>query len=205
MIDFHKIVESELKKERRKPGRLYVSDIGNCLRKTFYAFTCPREQSPELFGRFFVGDLIHQKITEFLSERYPTKSERDVVIYIPGVGRIFGRYDNLVEVGDEKILIEKKSTSRIDLIEEPSRHDLFQIQVYLGALGIGKGILVYFEKNTFKVKQFEIEFSPEIFEEALNRAKTIFKCVEERRLPEKEEGWECRYCPYKDKCERDEL
>lgn len=206
-IDLQSLVDEELKSKARRPFQVFVSDIGNCLRKAYYSYFNPKEAPIELLKTFTVGDLIHEKVSEILSKKYEVKSERDVILFFPGIGRIAGRYDDLVIKGEEKVLIEKKSTSRIDLVEEPRFHDLIQIHLYMAALGVKKGQLVYFNKNNFKLKDFRIEFNQKIFDIALKRVKRLFECIKRRKPPEPEArkrpgwSWQCKFCPYRKQCE----
>ena len=96
-VDIDKLIEKELrtKNKKRDDDTLYASEIGYCLRKTFYNYFEPREFPSEMLKRFIVGDLIHEKITELLQKKYLVKSEERVVLYInEGDFRIVGRYDD---------------------------------------------------------------------------------------------------------------
>lgn len=205
-INFNKLIREEFTKDARKPGNLYVSDIGRCLRKTYYEYFHPMENE-EFVGRFAVGDMMHSKITEILSHTYEyVSSERDIVIVIPDLGmRISGRFDDIVFHDGDSILVEKKSTSNLFFVNKPNFSDLIQTYLYMFAKGLSKAQIVYTEKNSFDAKAFNIEFDESFFNDVvMPRVKTISNCIKNKLLPEAEakqgSSWQCKYCKHVDKC-----
>ena len=64
-IDFNKLIDSHLTKESypKKIGRYYPSEIGGCLRKTWFSYKIPKQPEPELLRFFQAGNMLHEFIT----------------------------------------------------------------------------------------------------------------------------------------------
>ena len=81
-----------------------------------------------------------------------------------------------------------------------------QLQLYMHALGIKDGVLLYLEKNTLKTKTFNVGFEQVIAEEALYRFKKLHEHLKKNELPspearvKNEMGWMCNRCEYRDLC-----
>jgi hypothetical protein len=116
MIDFNKMIDAYLKKEHRPKGmgRYFPSEIGICMRKTWYSYKHPQEIKAELLRVFEVGNIMHTFVVEVLkSEKNPDvellKSEfpfkYDVDDFV-----ISGRIDNLilVKISGKSVLVEVK-------------------------------------------------------------------------------------------------
>ena len=68
MIDFNKMVERHLEREHKPKeiGRYYPSEIGSCIRKTWYSYKYPQQISLELMKIFEVGNIMHGFVVEVL-------------------------------------------------------------------------------------------------------------------------------------------
>jgi len=221
MIDFQKLIVDDIEKNRnRRPPRddsVYASELGYCKRRTYYAHTDPREHPPETLMLFEVGDIIHKKFDELLKASTAELGIAEIIpegyicLYLPEDDlRITGYFDNLLIFNDgRRHLIEKKSASRIDNLDSPFNHHLLQTTVYQKATGADTAEIVYCNKNDMQVKSFDIDFNPEIFDEAIYRAKDVHYAMRNGAPPEPEgrltpsRRWECKYCLWPDNCERD--
>lgn len=208
-IDIDAIICENLKREQkeRTPRTLYCSEIGYCKRKVYFDYFNPKEVPSEIMKKFFLGDVIHEKVTEMLRNHYYVSSEQPVVIYLPSVDfRLSGRYDDLVTTEEGKMLIEKKSVSDISFISKPLYHHLMQTNLYMKALGVEDAQIVYIDKPNLAVKSFHVKFSNEIFREALDRVYDIVRHIMKRRIPKaeaklnQEMSWQCKFCPFQDEC-----
>jgi CRISPR/Cas system-associated exonuclease Cas4 (RecB family) len=217
MIDFNKLIDEHIKRENRPKGigKYYPSEAGTCMRKSFYSYKFLAEIDPELRKIFEMGNIIHdfvvqvlkserQKDVELLESEFPFKEQVDDFV-------ISGRIDNLIKVkASGKIyLVEVKSSKSIDFVKEASPHNIQQLQLYMHFTGVHNGLLLYIDKTNLMTKMFEIDYSKEEAERILERFKHLHRHLTEDTLPEaearahKETGWMCRYCEYKDRCEKD--
>ncbi len=218
MIDFDKIIDNYLFREFRpkKEGRYYPSEIGSCLRKIWYSYKYPQEVKPDLIKIFEVGNILHDFITEVLkSERNPhielLKSELPVKTEVDDF-TISGRIDDLLLVKEngKSILVEVKSTKNIAFQQRPSHSHIMQLQFYMYVSNIHSGVLLYVDKNNLLTKSFDIEYDEETGKQIIERFRRLHASLKNNSLPADEAKlldemqWMCRFCEYRDKCDRNE-
>jgi len=218
MIDFDKMVDAHIFREHteKKIGRYYPSEIGNCLRKVWYSYKYPQEIDADLRKIFEAGNIIHgfvvevlksekNKEVELLKTEMPFKiEEKDFTIS--------GRVDDLilVKISGKSALVEVKSTKDISYAKEPQSSHVTQLMFYMEATGVHNGIVLYVDKNTLKSKVFEIKFDSAKAAEIFDRFRFLHKSLKKNDLPEaeakqaKDMNWMCRYCEYKNKCDKNE-
>lgn len=217
-VDFDKMIDRHLYREFRpkREGTYYPSEIGSCLRKTWYSYKHPLRTTPELTKIFQLGNILHDFIVQVLnSERnedvklleyeFPLRQQ-------VGDLTVSGRVDDLilVKASGKKVLVEVKSTGGIDKFDEPKTPHVFQLQFYMHAASVHDGILLYIDKSTLKTKSFPVEYS-EVQAEAINqRFTSLHESIKKVELPEPEAkqvqsmNWMCSYCEYKPKCDKNE-
>ena len=214
MLDFNEMIDRYLYRETRPKqiGRYYPSEIGGCLRKIWFTYKIPKETRPELTRIFEAGNILHGFVVDVLkSEKIPEvellETESSLKMEI-GDFAVYGRVDDIIVLKhkNEKILVEAKSCKNIESIIEPSPAYIMQLQFYLYATGIRKGIILYIEKNNLRSKTFTYDYDEEIAMEAIERFKKLHKSLKNNILPEAEamldekKKWMCEYCDYKDEC-----
>ena len=194
-----------------KPRTFYCSEIAYCPRQLYYKRLIPKEYPPETLKIFMLGDMIHDKLSEILGFKYKEiESEGRITLYMPIEDiRFGGRFDDLVRHEDQEILIEKKSCASLYYIEaanKPHHHHLVQLMLYIKALGLNKGYIIYIEKNTLKTKTFEVEYDAKLLFEAIARASLVQECLDTNTLPDKKPlgSWQCKFCPHKKECDKNE-
>jgi len=219
MFDFNKMVDAHITREHKpkQVGRYYPSEIGKCLRKTWYSYKYPKEVEPDLLKVFEVGNIMHgfvvevlrsekNKDVQLLSYEFPFKIELDDLV-------ISGRVDDLlmIKTSGKSVLVEVKSTKSLDYINKPSRDHEMQLQFYMHATGVHDGVVLYVDKNNLQSKLFEVKFSEEEGEAIIKRFRELHNCLKNVELPLSEAkqfsdmNWMCRFCEYKDRCDRNEV
>lgn len=214
MIDFNQMIDNHLKRELKPKiiGRYYPSEIGHCLRKTWYSYKFPTEIKPELARVFEAGNILHDFVVKVLSSgktsnvdlvsaEVPFKHEVDDFI-------ISGRIDDLILLKDinKQVLIEVKSTSGIEYITEPAPHNAMQLQLYMYKLGIHDGVLLYLDKRDLKSKVFTVPYDEAKAIEIINKFKELHTHLKNETLPtaearkDRKKSWMCKQCEYKDMC-----
>ncbi|MBS3055286.1 MAG: PD-(D/E)XK nuclease family protein [Candidatus Aenigmarchaeota archaeon] len=218
MIDFDKMVDDHIAREHKPKqiGRYYPSEIGNCLRKLWYSYKYPQKIEPDLLKIFEAGNIIHgfvvevlksekNKEVQLLQSEIPFKIEMEDYM-------ISGRVDDLVIVSSngKKMLIEVKSTKNLDAIGKPQHNHVMQLLFYMTALEIHEGLVLYVDKNNLKSKIFEVPFDQIKSAEIVDRFSFLHKHLKKDELPVDEAkkvsdmNWMCRYCEYKNKCDKNE-
>jgi len=213
-IDFNKLVDQYLLQEYKPKqiGRYYPSEIGGCIRKTWFSYKKPKQVKAELMRIFEAGNMLHEFISavirseknpevELLQEEMPIKiEEKDFMIS--------GRVDNLilVKISDEKILVEVKSTKMLPQYYN-KQHEM-QLQLYMHATEVHNGMILYIQKDNLKTKWFDINYNEKIIKKIVEKFGMLDKSLKQDKMPEAEAklnseiSWMCRYCDYKEDCDK---
>ncbi|MBU5557587.1 MAG: Dna2/Cas4 domain-containing protein [Candidatus Aenigmatarchaeota archaeon] len=216
MLDFNKLIEKHLTTEWKPKdiGRYYPSEIGGCLRKVYYSYIDPKPVKMDLTKIFEVGNILHDFIAEVLrSEKNPEveliDSELPFKLQLKDF-IISGRVDDLllIRTSGKEALVEVKSVQFLKYIDSPQSPHLMQIQLYMHALGIREGYLLYIEKATLDTKAFHVKYDAEEAMKAIDRFKMLHKFLKEKKLPEPEArtsrkaeiAWMCDKCDWREEC-----
>jgi len=124
---------------------------------------------------------------------------------------VSGRIDDLVLIKTEnkKVLIEVKSIADLSRLEEAKPHHKMQLQLYMLALKIYDGVILYVDKRNLKSKVFTIPYDETESVRALERFHLLNDALKKDAIPEPEAkieseiGWMCNYCEYRDRCGKD--
>ena len=157
MIDFDELIDNYLKKGFRSKtiGRYYPSEVGGCLRKTWFSYKKPKEREKGVMRIFEAGNRMHDFITEVIeSEKNPHVVLLETEIPVKILEQDFlisGRIDDLVllKINNEKYLVEVKSTKYLP--KEPNKSHEMQLQLYMHSKGIHNGIILYMQKDNFSL------------------------------------------------------
>ena len=197
---------SELKKDREQ-HHFYITDAGKCPRAVFFKFKkAPAEKmDPRILMMFDHGDYIHQLIMKPL---FGIKGIQVVTaeVNIPPQELITGRADAILSNGKELYVLDIKSINGqiFKGLAEPKEEHINQIQLYLHFFKQKKGILLYVNKDTKELKEFLVDYNPEIVSSLLNELgnlKTkIDKNIVPDRIPSWPDNWQCQYCAFKTIC-----
>lgn len=202
-----RIWEKESEEHEWRPGRYYPSHIGYCLRRQFYTYLEGEEPTPEQLAILATGRGVHRIVVDSLRESGRVKIERveeRVSMRITDEAELAGRVDILVaEVDGGRVIVEVKSTSKIP--SSPHPHHLMQIQVYLRATGLERGVLVYWDKRRGAIKAFNVDRDDDVFKRVVDRVVKLHDNIKRGEPPPKEaflEGrfWECDSCAHRFKC-----
>ncbi len=218
MFDFNEMVTRHIERVSRPKtlGRYYPSEIGGCMRKTWYSYKRPKQLQPELLKIFEMGNMVHDfvvkvleseknKDVQLLQSEFPLKIEQPDFL-------ISGRVDDLVLVkaSGKTFVVEVKSTKSIDYVGTASKPHVMQLQLYMHATGIHNGIVLYVDKGNLQSKQFEVEYDKAEVKRILERFGELHKLLSSNLLPIDEakkdstKQWLCRFCEYAETCEKNE-
>ncbi len=215
-IDITDIIDNFLEEESRpkKIGVYFPSESGMCMRRSYYSYVLPKPTDRTALRIFALGNNLHSFIAEALKasdifslveEEKPLKikyEDSDTVFYI------YGRMDDYVVTKDtkKKIIIEAKSVSDINKVNEPEPKHIMQLMLYLGAEKVDYGLLVYADKKNLSIRQFKIDYDDKTYNKVISRFKDLDYHLKKNILPPAEyyfdpkRVWECRYCPYFNDC-----
>ena len=214
-IDFDKLIDKYLYREARAKviGKYYPSEVGQCIRKVWFSYKIPKQIEPHVTKIFEAGNMLHGFIVDVLkSDKNPevTLLETELPLKVPMEGfEISGRIDDIIrlEHNGEKILVEVKTCKSIDYLREPSEQYLMQLQLYLHATGIKRGVVLYIEKNTLRSKHFHVNYDRNMADTVFSRFKALDIALKNDSLPQAEakqsqkNKWMCGFCLYKKECD----
>ncbi len=215
MIDFNKLIDQHIARasKPKKVGRYYPSEIGRCIRKTWYSYNHPHVVEPELLKIFEAGNLMHDFVADVLkSEKTPEVELLKVEMPLRFENAKFvvsGRIDDviLLKMEGKLVLVEVKSTKNVSFVKKANRAHVMQLQFYMRASGIYNGVILYIDKTNLQTKMFEIKFDEKNGNQIIKRFESLHKHLIEKKLPVAEAKktedmkWMCKFCEYKERCE----
>lgn len=195
---------------RQKKGYYPSTDAGACKRKIYMSWFPeeypPEPISPRLKRIFDMGDMIHEKLIDYLLDAGLLLS-REVALP-ENEDMIRGRYDLLFlhpKTG-EKVVGDFKSIKNLNYVREaPIDKHVLQLQIYMHYLGCKKAVLIYWSKTTSEILEHWLEYDPKIIQPELDRFKSVEGFKKLKMLPPPEIDNMCSYCQFKKYCEKDIL
>jgi len=200
------IYEKEKEEHPRILGKYHPSSIGDCLRKQYYEFYIERIPTTEKLAIFATGRGVHEIIAHILENSEIVKVEaKELETKLDfGEASLSGRVDVIVaDLEGKKLIIEVKSTSQS--VKEPYKRHVLQIQSYLHALNIDKGIILYWDKRKGVKTTFEVERNNELLEILKERTLALHSYIKRKIEPPKEavlerDYYQCIGCEYIKEC-----
>src|SRR5688572_10887289 len=197
--------------EEYNKGRdgIHVSDITFCPRESCFRQLDPKPVTNTQLNFFTSGAAIHAAL-QSLVKKYPDRFEIEKEAKL---GNVVGHID-LFDTQNH-IPIEAKS-ARVKTIEKPKAHYIRQLEAYMALTNADTGIilvqcLMNYENNPWV--EFEHKMTKKQREKVLDQLKmdaTILKIGLAQKdaslvrhiFYDNELNWKCRYCPYKEPCEK---
>jgi CRISPR-associated exonuclease Cas4 len=213
-IDFNELIDNYLAKEvrPRTVGRYWPSEAGGCLRKNWFTFKIPKEVDKPLSRIFEAGNRVHEFVADVIQSeknQHVKLIDRELPIKIVRPGYVVtGRIDDLimVKLEEKKYLVEVKSVKFLP--GEAREEHIMQLQLYMQAMGINDGIMLYIKKDDLSTAQFEIKYDEEVVKNVITRFDTLHEhlinnqppVAEAKKIEEK--TWMCSFCPYLKDCDK---
>lgn len=122
---------------------------------------------------------------------------------------ILGHADGILEKDGKRWVLDLKTIDpdMFKRLSEPLSSNVIQIRVYMWALNIDKGLLVYIDKSSnddLPIKEFEVEQDKKTIEDVIEKANLIKKYIESKTLPARVcsncEDKFAKMCPFIDIC-----
>ncbi len=232
-FDFRRAQLDAMKTERL--GTTHVSDlIKPCMRNVMYSKFLPNTgRDSEDIRSLYVGQAIHnasmvadeehhemflaydwtrdEPISYEEAKNLPENDPKHLDI-------IYGSVDDLVKVGDQWVITDKKTTGSIDYFSKynskPSESHVAQINRYRVLLDkcynidAKFGAVIYISNTVNKEKKdkpivlsFKLQPIEETLKDMIIKAKIIKESIQKKTLPEQTKCFLCDgFCPYATKC-----
>lgn len=220
--------------EERDSLHLHPSEICKkdwCPRSSWYkisGYPGPNESfSLQRLNIFAEGHLIHEKWQRWLKESGVLEAAEVPIKDIDH--HIIGHADGIISDSKGRAVLEIKSVgvgtvrmedyglfapySRNEInidglwasIKKPFPSHVRQTQLYMHCLGIHDAIILYEWKANQDVKEFSIQYQPDIVDSLLASCHTVVRALEENQPPIRpvwldQDHRVCKSCPYKKQC-----
>jgi len=189
----------------REQLHFYISDVGKCPRSVFFKFkNVPREKmAPRILRIYEKGEYLHRNIFNIL---YRLKIGVTTEVAIPAQEIIAGRADAIISIDKENYVLDIKSINSMVFrnLTEPKEENVYQIQLYLHYFNIKKGILLYIDKDQQDIKEFLINYDPNLVQSLLKNFTDLKIKIDKNIVPSRIQGWpdnwQCQYCQFKEIC-----
>ena len=152
----------EDRREERNQEHFYISDAGKCQRVVYFSMKgYPRKEKEARVLRIFDrGDITHQRLMRALfgiSKIRVIASEIDM----PSKEIIHGRADAIISIEDKLYVVDFKSMNdfKFQKMEVPEPSHQQQLQLYMHYFKVPQGIILYENKNTQALKEFELKYN----------------------------------------------
>lgn len=189
-----------------KVGEYHASATGQCLRKIYMKYTVPEKIPEDKSGwpHFLLGNTLEDIYFDALKNYYGQRRvKNDVKIEIDCDGfTIKGETDPVLFTANAEpdTVFEVKTTTNIKNNKNtPSKHHVYQLQVYLHALK-ASGKIVYIQKNSLDTVVHNVAYDPEVFNDGVRRISELHRCLKDGSEPLAEpfQDWQCKFCNLKE-------
>jgi CRISPR-associated exonuclease Cas4 len=155
-----------------------------------------------------IGNVFHNSIEGSLkSTNHLISSEKQVKIELTVNERnieLIGHFDLLLQVNNKLYIVDIKTTKSVNWQVEnkylPKQEHIEQLNLYLHALGIEQGSIVYIDKSDGVIFNHPVNYSSSIYEYSINNVTKMLEIEESKKLPPPKEIWLCKFCQFNDVC-----
>lgn len=188
-------LNKEREKQQDRSNTIHVSDIIQCLRKSFF----DKKLQFNTFNLSMLrGKAMHDILLKHMAEYLNGKYEVEVKHTIGDVN-IIGTVD--LVFGNNNIIELKTAGYQYNTI--PTRY-IYQVQAYLNIIRGNVGYLVIIHNNDIRIHTI---YRDDAFYDILcNRAIELYNSLHNNTIPKSrtieysETKYDCKYCAYKDLC-----
>lgn len=220
------LLEKTYLDQRREPGdyarRGFTPSslgykAGRCPRRWFYDFSggVVREEDMDVISvaNMAYGTQAHERLQELFEQSgILVEAERKIAIEYPPIN---GFVDLIVNWEGDEAVGEIKTTMQESFVSKqaknkPAGYHLLQLLIYMKALGITKGFLLYENKNMQNLLIIPVNWNAvneQIANETWEWMETVYDAFKEGQLPKrpfKKSGTVCANCPFQKHCWDDE-
>jgi CRISPR/Cas system-associated exonuclease Cas4 (RecB family) len=203
--------ESFKKKKTFAPSGLFYGS-GACAKRWFISFNGANfefKAGPLNVAGMRNGVMSHERIQEAMEESGVAKEiEKKISLENPP---IFGYVDVIIDYEGEVYVGEIKTTNHQNFeyrrsTNKIANYHLAQVLIYMHALKINKGVVIYESKNTNELHAITFEMTPEyqkIIDGILEWCKEVYGMYENDVMPKRsfrKDSKVCKSCPVEKAC-----
>lgn len=206
------------------PHRHSPSQLLQCKRKIQYRQGNAPEEIPDPEGIYWTGTRFEEDIVvPFLAEEIAQEDEYvanslwvDYTVETPASElRIKGSTDPVIVSRENEpiLLTEVKTKKSLDTFSGADRRHKAQATAYMVGLSrtydreIRDAVIVYVDRSTLDLAPVHVPFSSDFWEETVlgwAAEHTTYRLNDDLPPADPEQGWECNYCSYQERCGKGE-
>ena len=157
-----------------------------------------------------INSLVREYIQEIVEDETPEgvvliEKMPDGVARIDEKGvKIVGHYDLLVKVWGVMVICDVKTVTSHEKKHLPYKGDIDQIMLYMGALNLNNGVVIYVMKDSGETFAVDVTFNKDRYDHLIDRFVFIQRVEEDGILlptvKSDENGYPCSYCEWNTVC-----
>lgn len=186
----------------------WASKLGQCMRGHFLqrAGFEGEEFDDRLLRVFSVGKQMEDWVVEQLGneDRYDIETQKHVE-YKGVTGKADVIITDLKENEKEVIEIKTQHSKAFTYGDHPKEHHKKQLGLYLKALEIEKGSVLYLSKDDLRIEEYPVYLNDKKLMKSIDNEIDLLNEAWEKKdpsiLPLPDENWKKKYCDYHDMCE----
>jgi len=145
----------------------------------YFRGTNSENHEPRVLRIFDNGHGVHSRLQGYLKEM-GVLLDAEVEVWNEDY-QIYGHCDGILQLGDQKGVLEIKSINSNGFwnLYSPKPEHMIQVHAYMFALGIPRGVLLYEEKDSQELKEFFLKEDPTIRDGLLEKIRRVQKRIRE--------------------------
>lgn len=121
---------------------------------------------------------------------------------------IAGHFDGILRIGGDYCIIDYKSmhANNFSRLTEPLNKHIIQVSIYLWLSSLNHGFLLYENKDSQKIKLFQVDYDQKLIDKILKRSDGLRKIISNKKLPKRpfeKDSSQCRSCELRSICWKD--
>jgi hypothetical protein len=197
-VDLVELIEkgaASLSTHRDEDYKFHCSGLHTCSRMYYWNWLYGKPDNKKgefsIQGKFavLVGKKIHDLLEQIMEEAAKIGLASSFTPEVPLESpehHLAGSCDGILQIGDEKFILEFKSTNMRmyeKFVEKPKHDHKTQLQMYLFMGKIDVGYVIYFNKDDADLTVHEVESNPAYQARVLERLAEIMDNVEKKVVP----------------------
>jgi CRISPR/Cas system-associated exonuclease Cas4 (RecB family) len=184
------IIKALTRVEERSIRVFWVSELAQCLRKSFYERKYPVPPNEAM--------VMGRETHEVIANKLKIEEFEDAVYGVKAVAKIED-----ITIRGEADIVTPEAVIELKVSKDPRLKEYYVRQVcyYKKMLGKQEAYVAIIHSGSLNVSVYKIE---NCYEDLEKRAQTLFKHLVENKLPEAERGEWCGICPFTLKCLKDQ-
>ena len=188
MIDFKKLVAETLVENSNNYTKddslfeFHPSQICQCERQIFFSKIKASHFSVEILGKMQVGTCLHIFFERLQEIKDRCDIETPFALQFPEFGFVIKGKSDCKEKDNSALYDFKGIASFSYILRQPMEHNVEQVNVYLKAFNISKGVIVYVHKLDLSILPHEINFNQELFNHTIEKLKKVYPALKDWEL-----------------------